>query len=390
MGANKQRGAVLILALLVVALVAGLAVNYASQMQLVQARAANSFYGAQQELWSDSMVPFAIGVLKNDSANTITDHAEEDWAKYPISESIPGGSLMGSLSDAQALININSLDGGIKNLSNPLDPERFTEPQRRFIRFLQTFDGVTDDPDDPLAKIIIDMNSAVAITEAVVDWIDNDDDTNGYGGAEALQYQQAGVPWVPPNALMESLQELRLVQGITPEIYSAISPYLVLLPTNQSKLNINTIDPSRSMRILQTLNSPTELLPLTAKSLEGFGSWRGVEGFAASSDLASNPDFSTLLPGAALNVEDLDVSSAYFWLNTEVQIEDKIVNRRILLNRDGTDIKVIARYAAGQSTSLQSLLDKKTGAADGDKSPDNGSQLKSKNDTQNADSDRKR
>ncbi|BFM09904.1 hypothetical protein R50072_00570 [Simiduia litorea] len=387
---SRQRGAVLILALLIVALVAGLAVNYASQMQLVQARAVNGFYGAQQELWSDSMVPFAIGVLKYDAKNSDTDHAEEDWAKYPVSESIPGGSLMGSLSDAQALININSLDGGIQNQSNPLDPGRFTEPQRRFIRFLQTFDGVTADPEDPLAKVIIDMSLAVAITEAVVDWIDNDDDTIGYGGAEALQYQQAGVTWVPPNELMESLQELRLVQGITPEIYQAISPFLVVLPSNQTKLNINTIRPERSMRVLQALNAPTDLLPLQAQALEGFSSWRGESGFAATSDLATNPDFSAILPGTALDVSDLTVSSKYFWLNTEVQIEDKIVNRRILLFRDDSDVKVVARYAAGQSTSLQSLMDKTSSAATGDNKGADSGRSNTKNDNNDAKNDRKR
>ncbi|MDN3638055.1 type II secretion system minor pseudopilin GspK [Simiduia curdlanivorans] len=387
---SKQRGAVLILALLIVALVAGLAVNYASQMQLVQARAVNGFYGAQQELWSDSMVPFAIGVLKYDANNSTTDHAEEDWAKYPVSESIPGGSLMGSLSDAQALININSLDGGIQNQSNPLDPGRFTEPQRRFIRFLQTFDGVTADPDDPLAKVIIDMNLAVAITEAVVDWIDNDDNTIGYGGAEALQYQQAGVSWVPPNELMESLQELRLVQGITPEIYQAISPYLVVLPNSQTKLNINTIRPERSMRILQTLNAPTDLLPLQAQALEGFASWRGESGFAAPADLANNPDFSAILPGTALDVSDLTVSSEYFWLNTEVQIEDKIVNRRILLFRDSADVKVVARYAAGQSTSLQSLMDKSSSATTSNAKGGSGDRAETKNDNNDANTDRRR
>lgn len=367
---RSQRGAVLIFALLIVALVAGLAVNYASSMQLVQARAMNHFYGAQQELWSDSMVPFAIGVLNNDKKNSTTDHAQEDWAIYPVSEAIEGGSLMGSLADAQALININSLEGPVQNLSNPTDPARFTEPQKRFIRFLQTFDGVTDDPDDPLAKVIIDENTAVAITEAVVDWLDGDDAPIGYGGAESLQYQQAGVPWVPPNTLMETLEELKLVQGITPEIFNAIRPFVVVLPSNTATLNINSIDPARSVRLLQTLNGPTSLLPLQAQDFESYATWRTDEGFETTQDLASNPDFTALLNGTALALEGLDVKSEYFWLNTEVQIEDKIVNRRFLLFRDDTGTKVVARLASGQTTSLQSLMTQKDEpSADGKESP---------------------
>jgi len=191
---------------------------------------------------------------------------------------------------------------------------------------------------------------------------------------------------------MESLQELRLVQGITPDIYEAISPYLVVLPNSQTKLNINTIRPERSMRILQTLNAPTDLLPLQAQALESFASWRGDSGFATPADLANNPDFSAILPGTALDVSDLTVSTEYFWLNTEVQIEDKIVNRRILLFRDNAGVKVVARYAAGQSTSMQSLLGKGTsaGANSANTKGGSGDRTKSKNDNNDANPDRKR
>ncbi|MFC6755303.1 hypothetical protein, partial [Halorubrum tibetense] len=71
-------------------------------------------------------------------------------------------------------------------------------------------------------------------------------------------------------------------------------------------------------------------------------------------------------------------------------IEDKIVNRRVLLFRDDSDVKVVARYAAGQSTSLQSLMDKTSSAATGDNKGADSGRSNTKNDNNDAKNDRKR
>ncbi|MBB3169764.1 general secretion pathway protein GspK [Simiduia aestuariiviva] len=365
----------LILALLIVALVATLAVNYASQMMLVQARAENRLYGAQQEVYADSMIDMAARLLKTDAENGELDHLQEDWA-FPggASYSVEGGAISGALADAQAVFNINNLQSPIADKPNPQDPTRFSEAQRRFIRLLQTFDGnqgaggkagadrdgrAEADPNAP-PPLVIDVNQAIMITEAIADWLDADDEPTGYGGAESLQYQQMGVTWVPPNAAMESIEELKLVQHITPEIYQAIRPYITVLPEANTSLNINTV---AEVKLLQTLNAADQLVPLKAEDLGAFGSWRGETGFTASSDLASQPDFQALLNGANLDVAGLSVSTEYFWLTVDVQLAEKVINRRMLLQRKGGDIKVLARFASGQQTAMQVLLQ---GDADAD------------------------
>ncbi len=365
----------LILALLIVALVATLAVNYASQMMLVQARAENRLYGAQQEVYADSMIDMAARLLKTDAENGELDHLQEDWA-FPggASYSVEGGAISGALADAQAVFNINNLQSPIADKPNPQDPTRFSEAQRRFIRLLQTFDGnqgaggkasadrdgrAEADPNAP-PPLVIDVNQAIMITEAIADWLDADDEPTGYGGAESLQYQQMGVTWVPPNAAMESIEELKLVQHITPEIFQAIRPYITVLPEANTSLNINTV---AEVKLLQTLNAADQLVPLKAEDLGAFGNWRGETGFTASSDLASQPDFQALLNGANLDVAGLSVSTEYFWLTVDVQLAEKVINRRMLLQRKGGDIKVLARFASGQQTAMQVLLQ---GDADAD------------------------
>jgi hypothetical protein len=63
---------------------------------------------------------------------------------------------------------------------------------------------------------------------AIADWVDKDDDPRPGGGAEAKQYADAGLPYRPPNAPIESLDDLRLVQGMTPEIFAAARPFLTI------------------------------------------------------------------------------------------------------------------------------------------------------------------
>jgi general secretion pathway protein K len=72
-----------------------------------------------------------------------------------------------------------------------------------------------------------DRSAARRLGVAIADWVDKDDAPRP-GGAEAKQYADAGLPYRPPNALIESLDDLRLVQGMTPEIFAAARPFLTI------------------------------------------------------------------------------------------------------------------------------------------------------------------
>ena len=54
------------------------------------------------------------------------------------------------------------------------------------------------------------------VADAVLDWVDADDDMNPLG-AEIGQYQSLPFPYIPRNAPMRSLAELELVLGVQPE-----------------------------------------------------------------------------------------------------------------------------------------------------------------------------
>jgi hypothetical protein len=62
---------------------------------------------------------------------------------------------------------------------------------------------------------------SVEITAAIVDWGDEDDLIDEDGGAERgdSAYQGAAVPYAPRNARFETIDELRLVRGVTDTVF---------------------------------------------------------------------------------------------------------------------------------------------------------------------------
>lgn len=73
-----------------------------------------------------------------------------------------------------------------------------------------------------------DPDLASALASAVMDWRDSDDLLH-VNGAELKEYQAAGLTYGPANRLFESVDELRLVLRMPPEVYSCLRPELTVL-----------------------------------------------------------------------------------------------------------------------------------------------------------------
>lgn len=83
---------------------------------------------------------------------------------------------------------------------------------------------------------------ASILVSRIRDFIDPDDEPGGAGGAEAAQYRAAGWPVLPRNAPLDDLSELRMVLGVTPELYGIISPYLGI--DGQQRIAIDSAPPA--------------------------------------------------------------------------------------------------------------------------------------------------
>ncbi|MEO0851908.1 MAG: hypothetical protein AAFY15_00170 [Cyanobacteria bacterium J06648_11] len=72
-----------------------------------------------------------------------------------------------------------------------------------------------------------DRGRAEQIASAVVDWRDPDK-LRGPGGAEGDSYVSAGVDYVPRNAPFQSVAELSLVLGMSPELYRCVAEFVTV------------------------------------------------------------------------------------------------------------------------------------------------------------------
>lgn len=73
----------------------------------------------------------------------------------------------------------------------------------------------------------LDEERSNAMLDAIIDWRDADD-LRRTNGAEAAQYQAAGLKYIPTNAAFESVEELQRVLGMTPELFASIADALTV------------------------------------------------------------------------------------------------------------------------------------------------------------------
>jgi general secretion pathway protein K len=314
---------VLIMALLIVAVVAGISIKFASDYQLGLTRAENRWHGQQARSYLQGVESLAISFLKED--DPAVDYYGEGW-DTEVPYEIEGGWLSGALSDASSRLNLNSLNTPFVAEKPGNSHERYSEPQRRFIRLLQCI------PETPLS-----LDEAVAVLEAIVDWMDPDDEDSGFGGAESFFYQSAEIPYQTANGPFVSFDELRLVRYMTPELMLWLSAYTTVLP-GQEGTNVNTMPPL----LLRTLNAAEQLEPLSEMDAQQLVDSLPEAGFYTDvSELSTAWDL--VVGSGTLDTNGLTVKTNYFWLRTQVSLVNQERIMQSLLIRNGPDIRVMRR-----------------------------------------------
>ncbi len=97
---------------------------------------------------------------------------------------------------------------------------------------------------EPLLKEVLrnaglPEDEAERLGDAILDWKDGDD-VPRRNGAEAPEYAGLPEPIAPRNGRLESLEELRYVRGVTPELYAGIFARLFTVYGNSAQVDVNT------------------------------------------------------------------------------------------------------------------------------------------------------
>lgn len=104
---------------------------------------------------------------------------------------------------------LESDTGGTRVRSGLID-----ESAKRNLNAISTF-GLEEEQEAAMLMNLPGMTEEIA--DAILDWIDSDDEPRSFG-AESDTYQSRTPPYAARNAPLESLDELLLVQGVTPQL----------------------------------------------------------------------------------------------------------------------------------------------------------------------------
>lgn len=203
---TTRRGLVLLAVLVVVVLLSLVAYRY-NDLMTAEARAAGSAIRyIQARSFADSGVAYTMALLAGDPSVTLNNSPyinPEAFSAVPIpvtDEARPGSFWVVSptagvtegyrfgLTDEGAKVNLNGLldlDKGAGELGK---------------QFLMLLPNMTEE-----------------IAAAILDWLDPDDEPRT-GGAESATYASMNPPYRCKNGPLDSLEELLLVQGVTPDL----------------------------------------------------------------------------------------------------------------------------------------------------------------------------
>lgn len=328
---SHQRGAALIVAMLVFALATALVVAMKSEFERFYQRSANILLEEQAQAYLRGAEELAGMALLADYDQDKTkglprDDLQEFWATPPPPYALDEGWMRGALEDLQGRFNLNALAKRVQG-GQGTAAARFTPAQEQFIRLLQA-----------LGEPPVSEQDAILITESVSDWLDTDSNPSPEG-AEDDYYASQTPAYRAANRKMSSVSELRAVANMTPEIYQALLPWVTVWPQEPKFLNINTAP----AMVLRSINADKDLSPLSEGEGESLVEYRDETGFKDKDDFLANPVFEGRRDKMTGIVELLGGQTSYFLLQAEVEVAGRNMRLYSVLDRSNRKISALAR-----------------------------------------------
>ena len=241
---NNNRGMALLMTILIISLLLVMTLRFNTSIRASLTSASNLQNSIAVDHMARSVFNAARAILAADAEESDFDTLHENWANleaasHYFSYFFNQGQGGINITDHSGRLQINRLLGANAGENDTANDNAWSvnENQKKlWVNLLsaEEFGLVEDEP--------------LQIVEAIIDWIDEDDEPLGFGGAENSYYQGLDTPYTPRNAPMEFVEELLLVKGITYELYYGTdeAPGISSLVTphgRDGKININTADP---------------------------------------------------------------------------------------------------------------------------------------------------
>lgn len=304
--ARSQRGAALVMALLVVSLATVTAVGIASALSYSLQRSGNLLELARARDLADAAEFWVRTELRAGMAAPRNEDRPSPAAPDPAPAlPEPPAWLTGhrlALGDAQGCLNVN-------NLLREGAPDPVT--RRRFERLLAQ----------------LDVNPE--LLPALLDWLDTDSEPRPGGGAEDDHYSRRDPPYRAANAPLGHPSELRLLRHADTAALARLLPHLCALPEH-TQVNVN----HASAAVLRALGDD-----ISERSARRLAAAAREQPFLTLDAFLAHP----ALARSTLDAEDLGVSSRYRWLQVDIRLQ-RLDYRRLTLLREGIVVRRERRY----------------------------------------------
>ncbi|MEY4565688.1 MAG: hypothetical protein RLY14_658, partial [Planctomycetota bacterium] len=149
------------------------------------------------------------------------------------------------------------------------------------------------------------------VADAILDWLDEDDDPREFG-CEVEYYSQLPTPYQPANGPLQSVEQLLLVRGVTPQLLFGLDQ------------NRNGILDQGEMLNTSGANSPMGMMPM--------------QGMTASAQTTSNSTSGSETEDEEIQQPDPLGWAAYLTLHSAEKNVDRDGNPRVYLNQDDLEV----------------------------------------------------
>lgn len=286
---KAQQGAAIIIALFVTSIIAMAAIAMIDRFRSDLRRTELFIHHTKAYGYAQGSIAWAIARLNTNLKQKKPDNVADRMPMQSPTNTIEDGTISSNIVDQEGLFNLN-------NLVLP-------EWQEAFMTLIH------------LVAPNLSEEERQAIGIAVRDWVS----PTGANSALEEYYAKQSPAYPSPHKPMASKSELRLVKGITPALYQALSPYITALPET-TNVNVNTAPIPVIRSVYPTLTAEAAAAITAAQHDAPFAT---IEAFQQC-DIVKNHQ---------LDVKKITVISSYFLLKTEVKLADQHVTLYTLLHR---------------------------------------------------------
>ncbi len=295
-----ERGVALLLALLVLALLVTLILEFDTESRREYREAAAFRDNFKASMLTRAAVQAARAVLQQDffrdrQTGVFYDGPMDLWAMPIKNYALGDGLLSAQIEDERGKLNLNDL---AVNLGDEL------QRKTKIFRVKRLFELVQVKPD---------------LVDALIDWVDQDDVPEP-AGAESVYYQSQKPPYRAANVPLQSLGDLRLIKGFTPEVVERLTRYVTVYPAEGgAPVNLNTADPM----VIQALD-PAITQTMAMEIVQG-------RPYKTRVELDRIGSFQEI--GAKLRTE-YDVKSEYFSARLAITVNDATKTALVVFRRE--------------------------------------------------------